>query len=226
MDDRRRILAGYLKVLLDTYGSPPRKKPLPALDELVLTILSQNTNDTNRDRAYSSLRKRFPTWKDAAEAEPSEIEDAIRVGGLALSKSRNIHRILSDLIDSRGSADLDYLSEMDDGEAMAELVSMRGVGTKTAACVLVFSLGRDRFPVDTHIHRIVIRWGVVPQGTARDRTQEIMEELVSDEEKYQGHLLIIEHGRRICRARSPHCEGCPLTDCPRIGVEDGKPKKR
>ena len=217
--DLKKLINRFLDGLLEHYGTPAKKKSLSPLDGLVLTILSQNTNDTNRDRAYRSLRERYHTWNDAADADPAGIEDAIRVGGLAGNKSRNIHRILNELRDRRGSIDLDYLRSLDQEAAMRELVSMKGVGTKTAACVLVFSLGMPRFPVDTHIHRIVRRWGVVPWGIPREGAQDIMEDIVSDEQKYDGHLLIIEHGRRICKAISPRCSECPLEDlCPRVGV--------
>jgi endonuclease III len=205
--------------LMGKYGRPEHKAPLDPVDELVLTILSQNTNDTNRDRAYRSLRERFPVLDMASDADPAEIEDAIRVGGLARSKGANIKTILSDLRKKHGRVTLDHLKDMDPEEAFSELVSMKGVGTKTAACVMIFSLGQPFFPVDTHIHRICIRLGLVGPGTDRERTQTFMDAIVPDEWKYDGHLLMIEHGRRLCRARGPDCPHCPLQErCPRVGV--------
>ena len=202
------------------YGLPEHKHPLDPVDELVLTILSQNTNDNNRDKAYTALRERFPDLSDAIEADVSEIEGAIRVGGLARSKSRNIQAILSSLKDRYGRVTLDHLRDMAPLDAFDELVAMKGVGTKTASCVMVFSLGQPFFPVDTHIHRVCIRMGLVDPGTSRERTQEMMDENVPDEWKYDGHLLIIEHGRRTCGARTPNCPGCPLLErCPRVGVK-------
>ncbi|MGA1821654.1 MAG: endonuclease III domain-containing protein [Thermoplasmatota archaeon] len=213
-------LSVYLELLEEHYGKPVTKDPLDPLDELILTILSQNTNDLNRDRAYSELRRRYPTNEELADADVSDIEDAIRVGGLARSKSANIHGILNDLRDNKGSISLDYIRDMDDDEVMRELTGMRGVGTKTAACVLIFSLHRPVFPVDTHIHRIAKRWDLVPWKTDRNTAQEILNVIFPDDWKYHGHLLIIEHGRRTCKARSPHCGICPLgSDCPRIGVQ-------
>ena len=214
-----RFVTECLARLRDLHGEVGTKDPIDPLDELILTILSQNTNDNNRDRAYRSLRERFPENSDLLDADIDDIEDAIRVGGLAASKSGNIKRILEDLIRERGTISLEYLRDMDDRSAMEELISMKGVGSKTAACVLVFSLGRDVFPVDTHINRIVKRWGVVPPNTNREKTQEIMNTVVPDGWKYQGHLLIIRHGRTVCKARSPRCGECPLNGiCPRIGV--------
>ena len=218
-DGSTRFLERCFDILQGYHGQIERQDPRDPLDELILTILSQNTNDRNRDRAYESLRERFPSNDDLLKADRKDIEDAIRVGGLAASKSRNISEIVKNLHERRESISLDYLKSMDDEAAMSELISMKGVGSKTAACVLVFSLGRDVFPVDTHIHRIIKRWGIVPLNTNREKTQEIMNDIVPDEWKYQGHLLIIRHGRTLCKARKPACGSCPLKEiCPREGV--------
>jgi endonuclease-3 len=212
-------LIRLLTRLRDEYGEPERMKPRDPLDELIFTILSQNTSDLNRDRAYRSLRERFPTNLDLAQADPSDIEKAIRNGGLARSKSVNIHGILKDLSENKQGIDLDYLKDMRTEDAMKELTSMKGVGSKTAACVMIFSLDRPVFPVDTHIHRIVKRWGLADPKETREHVQERMNELVPDEWKYQGHLLIIKHGKEICKARKPLCGTCVVSDlCPRIGV--------
>jgi endonuclease-3 len=201
------------------YGPPEHKDPLDPLDELVLTILSQNTNDRNRDKAYSALKGIFPDLSKIGKDDQEAVEDAIRVGGLASTKSRNIVALIEDLRAKHGVVSLEHLRGMDPRDAFDELISIKGVGTKTAACVMVFSLGQPFFPVDTHIHRISIRLGLVPESTSRERTQVLLEANVPDDMKYDGHLLLIEHGRRTCQARHPRCETCALKErCPIIGV--------
>ncbi len=219
MSGERKRSIDFIRRLEASYGMPNRQNRKDPLDELILTILSQNTSDTNSHRAYHSLKDRFPHWEEAWRAGPGSIEEAIRSGGLARTKSRNIHRILGELKRSKRGLDLGYLSDLNDEEAMRELTSMKGVGSKTAACVLIFSLDKMVFPVDTHIHRIAKRWGLVPQKTSREGTQVILNKLLPGEMRYHGHLLIIEHGRRTCKARKPMCGSCPLKDdCPRLGL--------
>lgn len=216
-----RLIEWAFSKLLEHYGPPKSPSKHDPLDELVLTILSQNTNDTNRDRAYASLKAMYPDMGSLAAADVEDLAEAIKVGGLSRTKSANIISILRDLRQRRGSVDLDHLFEMDDERAYSELVSMKGVGAKTAACVMVFSLGRPFFPVDTHIHRICIRMGLVPSTAGRERTQEIMNGTVPDDWKYEGHLLMIEHGRAICRARRPMCGSCPLSSkCVKANISD------
>ena len=219
MSSEKKILIDCIERLEVSYGRPNRQNREDPLDELILTILSQNTTDVNSLRAYRSLKERFPGWEEAWEAGPEAIEELIRVGGLARTKSQNIHRILGELLRSERGLDLGYLSDLDDDAAMEELTSMKGVGSKTAACVLIFSLDKMVFPVDTHIHRIAKRWGSVPQKASREGTQVILNRLLPREMRYHGHLLIIEHGRRTCKARKPMCGSCPLNDdCPRLGL--------
>ncbi|MCK5774248.1 MAG: endonuclease III [Thermoplasmata archaeon] len=219
MSSEKKILIDFIERLEASYGRPNRQNREDPLDELILTILSQNTTDVNSLRAYHSLKERFPVWEDACEAGPEAIEELIRVGGLARTKSQNIHRILGELLRSERGLDLGYLSDLDDDAAMLELTSMKGVGSKTAACVLIFSLDKMVFPVDTHIHRIAKRWGSVPQKASREGTQVILNKLLPPDMRYHGHLLIIEHGRRTCKARKPLCGSCPLEDsCPRLGL--------
>jgi len=196
-----------------------RKRRRDPLDELVLTILSQSTTDANCFRAWEGLRSRFQSWDEVLGAPADELEDAIRPAGLAGQKAEAIRDALSRLRDERGLLSLDHLEAMADGEALAYLAGFRGVGVKTAACVLCFALGRDVIPVDTHVHRIARRLGLVPPTASATRTHEILNEDVPPGHRYELHLLFIRHGREVCRARAPRCDACALARlCPRIGV--------
>lgn len=205
--------------LLRAYGDPPAPRRLPPLDELVLTILSQNTSDTNRDRAYAGLRRRFPTWEEVADAPIPAIERAIRSGGLAPTKAPRIRAVLRALRD-RGIALVDAaLVGMPDPELWDLLVGLPGVGPKTAACVLLFSLDRPYFPVDTHVHRVAIRLGLVPPSADAVAAQRALQGALAPGDMYHVHMNLIRHGRHVCVARRPLCSQCPLADvCPRVGV--------
>lgn len=204
--------------LRQRYGKPDKQRR-PPLDELLLTILSQNTNDTNRDRAWEELRSRFGSWREVLEAERDELEDAIRVAGLAGQKAEAIHGVLATLDEKRGELSLDHLAELDDGEAMRYLESFHGVGTKTAACVLCFSLRRPVLPVDTHVRRVSERLGLIPEGAGAVEAHRVLQRTVPPELRFSLHLLLIRHGRATCGARRPACEACALEDlCPRVGV--------
>jgi endonuclease-3 len=192
------------------FGRPePRRRRRP-LDELILTILSQNTNDRNRDRAYRSLRARFPTWEEAARAPRSRIESAIRIGGLAPTKSRAIAEALRRIAAERGSLDLDFLRALPAGEARRYLERFRGVGEKTICCVLLFSCGHPAFPVDTHIHRIARRAGWVAPDASPGSTHAALARLIPEARYYRAHVDLIALGREICRPRRPACGACPL----------------
>ncbi len=185
------------------------------LDTLILTILSQATNDRNSLLAYRRLRHRFPAWEEVLAASPAEVAEALRPGGLAVQKASRIQSILRAIQKERGELDLGFLSGMPTDWVFDYLVSFPGVGPKTAACVLVFSLDRPRFPVDTHVARVLSRLGLVKDGTSPIRIQEQMEDLVPDDLKLELHVNLIEHGRQTCLARSPRCESCPLSArCP------------
>lgn len=204
--------------LRQRYGEPDKQRR-PPLDELLLTILSQNTNDTNRDRAWEELRSRFGSWREVLEVERDELEDAIRVAGLAGQKGEAIHGVLATLDEERGELSLDHLTELDDGEAMRYLESFRGVGTKTAACVLCFSLRRPVLPVDTHVRRVSERLGLIPRGAGAVEAHRVLQRTVPPELRFPLHLLLIRHGRATCGARRPACGECALEDlCPRVGV--------
>lgn len=205
--------------LEETYG-PPDKARRDPLDELLLTILSQNTSDTNRDTAWASLQDTFPDREAVEAADREELEEAIRPAGLAGQKAAAIHGVLEGLREERGELDLDHLQTMDDDEALAYLTSFRGVGTKTAACVLCFALRRPVMPVDTHVHRVARRLGLVPENAGRNETHEVLNQAVPPELRYPLHIWLIRHGRAVCTARSPSCSDCSLADlCPRVGVE-------
>lgn len=200
--------------LIEHYGSPtPREKRDP-LSELVLTILSQNTADVNTSRAYASLRERYPTWQDVLDAHTEEVAAAIRIGGLSNIKAPRIQRILQQLLDQRGSLNLGFLEQMPPTEARRYLRSFPGVGPKTAACVLLFSLGQPALPVDTHVLRVAGRLGLIPPKTSAEKATALLEGLLPEAMYYPFHLTTIRHGRTLCKASTPRCETCPVTrDC-------------
>ncbi len=196
--------------LLDFYGHPVWHNPLPPVDELVSTILSQNTNDTNRDRAFKSLVGNFPTWEEVRDARPSSVVAAIRLAGLSNQKGPRIQQVLKDITVERGSLDLNFLKELPLEEARAWLMKHKGVGPKTAAIVLLFSLGRPAFPVDTHIFRVTGRIGLLPGNMTVTQAHPHLENLFPPDAYYSAHLNIIRLGREICSARQPACPRCPL----------------
>ncbi len=199
-------------ILLDrAYGPRRWRRHHPPLDELVLTILSQHTSDTNTERAFSSLRARFPTW-DAVRAGPTaEVADAIRSGGLAALKAPRIQAVLAAVHAERGAFDLDHLASLPLPEAKRWLTNLRGVGPKTAACVLLFSLGRPALPVDTHVHRVANRLGLA-YGKTEAQTARALEPRIPNWARMDSHIWLIRFGRRICRAPRPRCRACFLAD--------------
>jgi endonuclease-3 len=198
--------------LLAFYGYPQWRNPLPPLDELVSTILSQNTNDTNRDRAFESLRAHFPTWEEVRDADEQEVIDAIKTAGLANQKGPRIQNALREITAERGELDLDFLSGLSAEEATAWLIRFKGVGPKTAAIVLQFSLNKPAFPVDTHIYRVTGRVGLCPPKMSADKAHQHLAGLFPPEAYYEIHLNLIRLGREICHARRPNCEVCPLNN--------------
>lgn len=207
-----------ISLLEKAYGKPSPKPYKNPLDELVFTILSQNTNDLNRDRAYASIRSRFPQWEQVMDAPEQEIAEAIKVGGLANQKSKRIKKILTHIDQSYGKLDLDFLKELPLHEAVELLGSFNGVGPKTVACVLLFACKRPVFPVDTHIFRIATRLGLLPPKCNDVKAHPIMGDLVPPEKVYSFHINMIEHGRRVCKPKRPQCSECVLKDiCPASG---------
>ena len=208
--DRRRLRA-ILDRLRKEYGRPELDPHRAPIDELVLTVLSQNTNDRNRDVAYARLRERFESWAEVREAPADELEEALRPGGLAPTKAVRIQRILEQI----GDDDLQWMADAPVDRARDYLCELPGVGRKTAACVLLFSFGRHDVPVDTHVYRVGKRLGLFREKASFDEAHDELLRLTDDENAYESHVLLIRHGRRTCTARSPRCRECPLLSlCP------------
>ena len=196
--------------LFEVYESPTWRTPLPAIDELVSTILSQNTNDHNRDIAFERLRQRFPTWDEVCDADTVDIIDAIRPAGLGNQKGKRIQAVLRQIREEHSALDLDFLKDWDREKVREYLLQFKGVGFKTTAIVMQFSLGMPAFPVDTHIYRVTGRFGIRPPQMNVNDCHQYMEILFSPEQYEAGHLNIIRLGREVCQARKPHCAQCPL----------------
>ena len=201
-------------LLDEAYGRPTLTPRLPPVDELVYTVLSQNTADVNTDRAFAALRRRFPAWSAVRDAPVEEIVEAIRRGGLAATKGPRIKAILSAVSAPRegDEPDLGALDGLDDDAAGAWLEALPGVGPKTAACVLLFSLGRPVMPVDTHVHRVARRLGLLDAGTTAEQAHPVLTDLAGPEaaQIYAAHVGLVRHGRRVCHARRPRCGDCVL----------------
>jgi len=207
--------AAVVERLKAFYGEPEWRPHGDPMSELVLTLLSQNTSDANSGRAFSRLLQRFADWEAVLAAPVAAIEEAIRPGGLAPTKAPRLKAMLAEIEARRGGFDLDFLNEMPLEAAREWLRSLPAVGPKTAACVLLFGLGRPGLPVDTHVHRVAGRLGLVPAKLPPAKAQDALEALVPPADHYLFHVLLIRHGRHTCAARSPACGACPLSaDCP------------
>ncbi|MDR3577730.1 MAG: endonuclease III [Anaerolineaceae bacterium] len=194
------------------YGRPDWREPLQPLDEMISTILSQNTNDRNRDLAFQSLKARFPSWDAVRDAESSQVVDAIRIAGLANQKGPRMQEVLRQITAERGSFDLFFLRDLPPEEVRSWLVRFKGVGPKTASIVMQFSLGMSAFPVDTHIYRVSGRLGLRPAKMSVEQAHEHLASLFSPDSYGPVHLNIIRLGREICQARRPNCPACPLKE--------------
>jgi endonuclease-3 len=217
---RTRALAIHEK-LIEAFGEPVWRTPLPAIDELVSTILSQNTNDVNRDRGFNALRAKFPTWEEVRDADPKQVIEAIRPAGLANQKGPRIQQVLRSITGERGSLNLDFLAGLPIEEARAWLTKFNGVGPKTAAIVLCFSLNMPAFPVDTHIYRVSGRIGLRPEKMTVEQAHPHLESLFPPETYYAAHLNLIRLGREICGARKPNCPQCPIRKLCDYGMKVG-----
>lgn len=198
--------------LLEFYGYPEWRNRLPPLDELVSTVLSQNTNDLNRDRGFNALKERFPTWEEVRDADTEKVIEAIRPAGLANQKGPRIQNILKEITQQCGQLDLEFLKDSPPLQASEWLMQFKGVGPKTAAIVLQFSLDMPAFPVDTHIYRITGRIGLRPKKMNVVKTHQHMESLLPKDTFYPAHLNLIRLGREICQARRSKCSQCPLQE--------------
>jgi endonuclease-3 len=210
MNNLKKRAAKIHERLMEAFGDPTWRNPLPPIDELVSTILSQNTNDLNRDRAFNALRAKFPTWEAVRDAKKSEVVKAIRPAGLANQKGPRIQKVLKEITKERGNLDLWFLKDLPLEDARGWLMKFNGVGPKTAAIVLCFSLGRPAFPVDTHIYRVTGRIGLRPAKMTVEQTHPHMESLLPPETYYAAHLNLIRLGREVCHPRKPDCPRCPV----------------
>ena len=206
----RAWAAEIYRRLDETYGTPDWRPYYAPVDELVLTILSQNTNDINSLRAFEALKARYPTWQAVLAAPVDELAHTIRTGGLGPQKAPRIQAALQRIQNERGDFNLDFLAEWPVDRALDWLVGFNGIGPKTASIVLLFCFGKAAFPVDTHITRITRRLGLVGAREGPERIQHVWEALVPAEQFYSLHLNLIRHGREVCRAPRPRCPACVL----------------
>ena len=218
------LAAAVYHHLAKAYGSPDWRPANPPVDELVLTILSQNTNDTNAGRAFHRLKARFSDWHAVMDASVEEVIETIRCGGLAQHKAPRIQAALRRIYAERGEIDLTFLSGLRPAEAMAWLTSLHGVGHKTASIVLLFCFGMPAFPVDTHVGRVTRRLGLAGPGDSEEKIKALWEKLVPEAWFYSLHLNLIRHGRTVCQARNPACERCSLLELCVTGIKSRKNK--
>lgn len=204
-----RVIYDLLK---EKYGEPEWRQHLPPVDELVSTIISQNTSDINRDKAFYALKESYPDWESVMVAPEVEVRETIRPAGLANQKAPRIQNALRTIQEQNGEMSLDFLEKMSLEEAKAWLIAIPGVGPKTASIVLLFAYGRPAFPVDTHVHRLTKRLGLIEPKVSADKAHDILEAMGEPNTFYAVHLNLIRHGRQICHARNPRCADCFLQD--------------
>ena len=212
LEERKAKYAPIAAALTAVYGELDWSRNQDGMDELISCILSQSTNDTNRDRAFARLKERFPNWEAVRFAALDELIDAVRPAGLANQKAPRIQNALAVIFDIAGEYSIDFLNDLSLAEAKAWLVSLPGVGPKTAAIVLCFAYGRPAFPVDTHIFRVSKRIGFLPQKLSADDAHPVMEAIAPPADYYQFHIQLIQHGRDTCHARKPACERCSVRE--------------
>lgn len=198
--------------LVETYGEPEWCRRQEPVAQLVNTILSQQTTSANRQQAFDRLRDRFPDWDMLMEAPLDEVREAIRPAGLANQKAPRIQNALHYIRHERGELNLDFLADLPVDQAKAWLTEIKGVGPKTAAIILLFTFGRPAFPVDTHVHRVTKRLGLIGPKVSAAKAHEVLEAIVPPDKYYPFHKNLIQHGREVCRARTPRCHICPLQE--------------
>jgi len=211
-DDLISLASQVYYRLLDLFDLPVWREPLPPMDELISTILSQNTNDRNRDVAFNRLSQSLPTWEAVRDAPLETVIEAIRPAGLANQKGARIQQVLRQITEERGSLDLGFLREMTADEAYDWLMKFKGVGPKTASIVLQFSLDKPAFPVDTHVYRVSGRIGLRPENMTVELAHSHLAGLFQPDQYGPAHLNLIRLGREICHPRKPECNRCPLMD--------------
>lgn len=212
-DQRKAKYRPVAAALTNVYGLLDWSRQQDGMDELISCILSQSTNDTNRDRAFSRLKDSFADWEAVRLADLDELTEVIRPAGLANQKAPRIQNVLQAIYDEAGEYNIDFLNKLNITEAKAWLCSLRGVGPKTAAIVLCFAYGRPAFPVDTHIYRVCKRIGFLPDKLSANDAHPVMEAIAPQDDYYQFHIQLIQHGRDTCHARKPSCEQCAISDC-------------
>ena len=203
-----------------TFGIPEWKGRGKPLGSLIMTILSQSTSDHNRDLAYTALKKRFPRWELVMNASQKEIADTIRPAGLANQKSGRIKKILEWINEKYGALDIDCICVDDPGEITRIFTEQKGIGIKTISVVLMFACGADVFPVDTHVHRICKRLGLVHEKATAEKTHRQMQPLVPPGKSFSLHINLLKLGRTICKARNPACSKCPLLKTCEFAVKE------
>ena len=209
MKNKQILISSANELLIKKFGIPKRNKILPnPLDLLIATILSQNTNDNNSYKAFQNLKSRYKSWEEILSVKRAEIENVIRVAGLAKQKSEAIKNLITEL-NKRGSLSMNFVKDLDDNSAIAQLTEFKGVGVKTASCVLLFALDRNVCPVDTHVHRTVNRIGIVSEKTP-DKTFLELNKDFPDGIAHSFHTNLIRLGREICKPTNPSCVVCPL----------------
>lgn len=211
-DVRKAKYAPVVAALTGVYGALDWSRQQDGMDELISCILSQSTNDTNRDRAFAQLKQVYEDWHAVRTADLEELTEVIRPAGLANQKAPRIQNALQVIHDEAGEYNIDFLNDRSIDDAKAWLCSLRGVGPKTAAIVLCFAYGRPAFPVDTHIYRVSKRIGFIPEKLSADDAHPVMEAIAPPDDYYQFHIQLIQHGRDTCHARKPSCERCVITE--------------
>lgn len=211
---RVAVIAEMSTVLDETFGGTARdlERARPdGLDALMRTVLSQNTTDENRDRAYDRMRARFPDWGDVMAADVAQLKDAIRVAGLSNTKAPNMQAFLRWLKRERGNLNLDFLRDLPNQAAVSLLTEHRGIGVKTAYIVLAFAFDRDMCAVDTHVYRILRRVGLVSSRCSREKAHTELAPLIPGGQARSYHINMVEFGKTVCTARNPYCEACPVS---------------
>jgi endonuclease-3 len=211
-EDYQQRLHEVMDRLKEHYGTPAPPERQDPVDSLITTILSQNTNDTNRDRAKERLDERFDSHQEILDADIDELTETIRIAGLGPTKAERIQTFLRTIKEEQGEFTLDQVHDMDDDEAKQYLQQFPGVGPKTAAVTLCFVFDRPVMPVDTHVHRVSKRLELIPDDMNREQAHDILEREVPDERIYEFHINLIKHGRRVCTARNPTCQESFLAD--------------